>query len=66
MVVSIDHVDGLGDFIEIELVVDEDKMEDDRVQQGKVIVASLSKHLDLENPISESYLELVLNRKDPV
>ena len=50
---TLDHIDGLGDFIELELFADETQLDDARRQ-----IKSLAATLGLTQPITASYLEL--------
>ena len=50
---TLDHIDGLGDFIEIETIAEERQL--DEAQQ---CVKSLATSFDLSEPITTSYLEL--------
>jgi adenylate cyclase class 2 len=53
---ALDHIDGLGSFMEIEIVADDSDLE-----AAKESVHSLSKELGLTMPERRSYLELVLS-----
>jgi adenylate cyclase, class 2 len=53
---ALDHVDGLGSFIELEIVADDSDLE-----AAKECVHSLSKELGLTEPERRSYLELLLS-----
>ena len=50
---SLDHIDGLGDFIELETIADESQLDDARRR-----IKSLAATLGLAQPITASYLEL--------
>ncbi len=52
---TLDHIDGLGDFIELETIADESQLDDARRR-----VKSLAATLGLSHPITASYLELSL------
>ena len=52
---SLDHIDGLGDFIELETIVDETQLDNARRR-----IKSLAATLGLTRPITASYLEMVL------
>jgi adenylate cyclase class 2 len=54
---SLDHIDGLGDFIELENIADESQLDDARRR-----IKSLATTLGLARPITASYLELSLSR----
>lgn len=56
--VSLDDVERLGTFAELELVV-----QPEDVEAAKACVASLAKHLGLETGERRSYLELVLENE---
>jgi len=51
--ISLDHLDGLGDFIELETCADEVQLDDARRR-----IMSLAATLGLTQPITTSYLEL--------
>jgi len=53
---ALDHIDGLGSFIELEIMADDSELE-----AGKECVHSLSTELGLTSPERRSYLELLLN-----
>jgi len=53
---ALDHIDGLGSFIELEIVAD-----DSDLDAAKECVHSLSIELGLTSPERRSYLELLLN-----
>ena len=55
--ISLDQVDGLGSFVELELVV-----EDDQVEAAKACIASLAEHLGLDRSERRSYLQLLLTQ----
>jgi adenylate cyclase class 2 len=55
--VSLDEVDRLGTFVELELVVDSAE-----AQAAKTCLMSLAEHLKLQGSERRSYLELVLER----
>ncbi len=55
VMVALDHLDGLGDFVELELLADESGM-----QAAQVAVAALATRLELRNSERRSYLELML------
>ncbi len=59
--VSLDEVDTLGTFAELELAV-----EADRVEAARVCIASLAEALELHPSERRSYLELLLERSQPV
>lgn len=50
---SIDHIDGLGDFLELETIADEAQLDDARRR-----IQSFADMLELKEPITASYLEL--------
>ncbi len=50
--VTMDRVEGLGEFVEIEL-------ESEELEEGKKRIFEIAKALGLKNPIRESYLELL-------
>lgn len=52
---SLDHVDRLGDFVELELVVEPEGLE-----AAKACIIALAKELGLEGSERRSYLELLL------
>jgi adenylate cyclase class 2 len=56
--ISLDDVDELGTFVELELVTDPDD-----VEAAKAVLASLAKHLSLSQSERRSYLELWLERR---
>lgn len=58
--VALDTVDKVGDFIELELAVDEAD-----VEAAKACLASLAKVLGLSQSERRSYLELLLEKIDP-
>ncbi len=58
VVVALDHIDGLGDFVELELLVDERNM-----QSAQATVAALATRLELRNSERRSYLELLLAKR---
>jgi adenylate cyclase, class 2 len=59
--VALDHLDGLGNFVELELLADESSM-----QAAQTAVAALAHRLELRNGERRSYLELLLDaRKVP-
>ena len=51
--ISLDHIDHLGDFIELETLADESQLDDARRR-----IKSLAATLELTRPITASYLEL--------
>lgn len=53
--VSLDRIEGLGDFVELELVVDKAELE-----TAKAVIASLAVRLGLSQSERRSYLELLL------
>ncbi len=53
--VALDHLNGLGDFVELELLADESSM-----PAAQAAVAALAEHLALRNSERRSYLELML------
>ncbi len=53
-----DRVDGVGDFVELELVVSEQEF-----PQAKACLLSLAAELKLKEPIQTSYLEMLLRRR---
>jgi adenylate cyclase class 2 len=53
--VALDHVEGLGDFVELEIIAD-----DPDVQPARDAIGSLAGHLNLSNSERRSYLELLL------
>ena len=53
---ALDQIDGLGSFIELEIVADDSELE-----AAKECVHSLSMELGLSSPERRSYLELILN-----
>jgi adenylate cyclase class 2 len=55
--VALDTVDGLGTFIELELVTDEEGL-----VSARELLAALATELALTNPERRSYLELLLNQ----
>ena len=52
-VLTLDHLDGLGDFIELETIAEQDQLDDARKR-----IQSLAATLGLSDSIRESYLEL--------
>ena len=52
-VLTLDHLDGLGDFIELETITEQDRLDDARKR-----IQSLAVTLGLSDLISRSYLEL--------
>ena len=54
--IALDHLDGLGDFVELELLADESSM-----QAAQTAVAALAQRLELRNGERRSYLELLLD-----
>ena len=52
-VLTFDHIDGLDDFIELETITGQDRLDDARKH-----IQSLAATLGLSNPIQNSYLEL--------
>ena len=50
---TLDHIDGLGDFIELETIADEEQLD-----EARQCVKELAKTLGLTDPIMASYLEL--------
>ena len=52
-VLTLDHIDGLGDFIELETIAEQDQLDVARKH-----IQSLAVTLGLSDPIRESYLEL--------
>ncbi len=54
---ALDQIDGLGSFIELEIIADNSGLE-----TAKACVHSLSKELSLTSPERRSYLELLLNK----
>jgi len=55
---SLDEVDGLGTFVELELVAD-----DDTVEEAKRVIRELATELELGPSIRTSYLEMLLERQ---
>lgn len=53
-VLTLDHIDGLGDFMELETLAGEERLDDARNR-----LRSLAAILDLHDPIRTSYLELL-------
>ncbi len=59
--ISLDHVEGLGDFVELEIMASRDD-----VDAARDAISSLAGQLDLSNSERRSYLELLLAaRQDP-
>ena len=65
---SLDRVEGLGDFVELELIVEDqseaDSAESAAIESAKMCISSLAAALGLEGSERRSYLEL-LARKQP-
>jgi adenylate cyclase, class 2 len=55
---ALDQIDGLGSFIELEIVADDSELE-----AAKECVHCLSRELGLTSPERRSYLELLLDKK---
>jgi len=53
--VSLDEVEGLGGFVELELVVDQDQ-----VESARACIASLAERLGLQGSQRRSYLEMLM------
>ena len=53
--IALDNVDGLGDFLEIEITVEEAQL-----AAAQTCLASLAEHLELSAPERRSYLEMLL------
>ncbi len=56
--ISLDQVDGVGDFVELEIVAEESG-----VDRARAALAALAEQLDLCNSERRSYLELLLERR---
>jgi adenylate cyclase class 2 len=52
---ALDEVEGLGSFVELELIADEDDLE-----AAQAVIAKLAGELGLEQPERRSYLEMLL------
>ena len=57
--VSLDDVDGLGTFVELELMADDDV----GIEAAKACIASLADHLGLSGSERRSYMELLLQSR---
>jgi adenylate cyclase class 2 len=57
--VSIDRVAGLGDFVELEIMVQQEELE-----TARRAIAEVSRRLDLSNSERRSYLELLLSDRE--
>ena len=55
VLVALDHIDTLGDFVELELLADENGR-----QAATAAIAALAARLELRNNERRSYLELLL------
>jgi predicted adenylyl cyclase CyaB len=53
--VSLDHIEGLGDFVELELMATRHN-----VDEAREAIAGLAERLNLSNSERRSYLELLL------
>lgn len=53
--VAVDHVEGLGDFVELEIMAD-----DDGLEAARAAIAAVADRLNLSNSERRSYLELLL------
>ena len=56
---SLDQIDGLGTFAELELVVEQS----DQIDEAKARIASLAEALELSSGERRSYLEMLLERR---
>lgn len=56
--IALDDVESLGLFVEIETLVDRD-----RIPHGETVVNEVAKHLNLENAITTSYLEMIVSQE---
>ena len=56
--VAVDHLDELGDFVELELLTSADE-----VEAAKASLSRLAEHLGLSDGERRSYLELLLERR---
>jgi adenylate cyclase class 2 len=56
--ISLDEVHGVGDYVELELIADEDDLE-----PARACIQSLAQELDLSGSERRSYLELLLERR---
>ncbi len=57
--VALDHIESLGDFVELEIVADERQM-----KAAQAAIATLAARLNLCNSERRSYLELLLTSQD--
>ncbi|MCC9641497.1 class IV adenylate cyclase [Rhodopirellula sp. JC740] len=64
MTVTIDRVEGLGVYAEIERVLAETKPDDNAIQNARAEVEALATKLGLSNPEPRSYLRMQLERAD--
>jgi len=55
---TLDEIDGLGSFVELELVV-----EDDAVDRARQAIAALAEHLGLSRSERRGYLQLLLQKR---
>ena len=56
--VALDSVDGLGQFVELEISAEESELD-----SARAALASLAEHLDLQQPERAGYLELLLGEQ---
>ncbi len=58
LTVSLDRVEGLGEFVEIEAVASSEAS----IKEAEAEIAALAERLGLKDKVDETYLELVLKR----
>jgi adenylate cyclase class 2 len=61
--IAVDDVEGLGQFVELELVVARGPEEAAAIAEAKRRLADVARQLGLEQQVRASYLEMVLNRE---
>jgi predicted adenylyl cyclase CyaB len=62
--VHLDCVDGLGDFLELEVVLSDDEPAEDGVAEARALVARLG--LSPDALVAGAYLDLLQNRMPPL